>query len=99
MPKFFYGIIFSIVLLLLLYTFTKPSLDDHSNSESQNNTEQSTEDTSSKKEYPVIVLDAGHGGFDRGSQVQGRVRGASQGRAERDREIERQDNFVHRRDP
>ena len=66
MPKFFYGIIFSIVLLLLIYTFTKPSLDDHSNSESQNNTEQSTEDTSSKKEYPVIVLDAGHGGFDPG---------------------------------
>lgn len=66
MPKFFYGIIFSIILLLLIYTFTKP--DDHapSSTEDLSATENSTEDSVSKKDYPVIVLDAGHGGFDPG---------------------------------
>ena len=66
MPKFFYGILFSVVLLILLYTFTNPDKDNTSNSESIYNTEESTEDTSVKKDYPVIVLDAGHGGFDPG---------------------------------
>ena len=65
MPKFFYGIIFSVILLLLLYTFTKPSERDPSSTEDLPSTENSTEDTV-KKDYPVIVLDAGHGGFDPG---------------------------------
>ncbi|MBQ8518866.1 MAG: N-acetylmuramoyl-L-alanine amidase [Agathobacter sp.] len=66
MPKFFYGIIFSVVLLLLLYTFTKPSNEEPSSTEDLSSTENSTEDSAKKKEYPVIVLDAGHGGFDPG---------------------------------
>ncbi len=66
MPKFFYGIIFSVVLLLLLYTFTKPSDKDPSSTEDLSATENSTEEDSVKKDYPVIVLDAGHGGFDPG---------------------------------
>ena len=64
MPKFFYGIILSILLILLLYTFTKPSIKNPFSTE-ENHTESSTEDTI-KKDYPVIVLDAGHGGFDPG---------------------------------
>lgn len=66
MPKFFYGIILSVVLLLLLYTFTKPEKDELSSTENISSTENSTEDSSLKKDYPVIVLDAGHGGFDPG---------------------------------
>ena len=66
MPKFFYGIIFSVVLLLLLYTFAKPSDKDPSSTEQPSSTEDVSEDTSNKKNYPVIVLDAGHGGFDPG---------------------------------
>ena len=64
MPKFFYGIIFSAILLLLLYTFTKPSNEDPASTENLS-TEDSTEDSHAKN-YPVIVLDAGHGGFDPG---------------------------------
>lgn len=66
MPKFFYGIIFSVVLLILLYTFTNPDKNNNPNQESIYDTEQNTEDASIKKNYPVIVLDAGHGGFDPG---------------------------------
>ncbi len=66
MPKFFYGIIFSVVLLLLLYTFTKPSENDPSSTESTSSTEDNSENNSNKKNYPTIVLDAGHGGFDPG---------------------------------
>ena len=66
MPNFFYGIIFSIVLLLLLYTFTKPSENDPSSTESTSSTEDNSENNSNKKNYPTIVLDAGHGGFDPG---------------------------------
>ena len=66
MPKFFYGIIFSVVLLILLYTFTNPDKKTPSDSESVYDTEETTEDTTAKKDYPVIVLDAGHGGFDPG---------------------------------
>lgn len=65
MPKFFYGIILSVVLLLLLYTFTKPSDKDPSG-EALISTEKGTEESAEKKAYPVIVLDAGHGGFDPG---------------------------------
>ena len=49
MPKFFYGIIFSVVLLLLLYTFTKPSDKDPSSTEDLATTEDSSEDISEKK--------------------------------------------------
>ena len=63
MPKFFYGIIISVLLLLLIYTFVKPSDGDLSSTENIPTTE---EDTASKKDYPVIVLDAGHGGYDPG---------------------------------
>jgi len=66
MPKFFYGIIFSVVLLLLLYTFTKPSDEDPSSTENMASTEDSIEESGKKKDYPVLVLDAGHGGFDPG---------------------------------
>ncbi|MBQ3558685.1 MAG: N-acetylmuramoyl-L-alanine amidase [Agathobacter sp.] len=66
MPKFFYGIIISVVLLLLLYTFTKPSEDAPSSTEHLSSTEDSTEESTVKKDYPLIVLDAGHGGFDPG---------------------------------
>ena len=66
MPKFFYGIIFSVILLLLLYTFTKPSDADSSSTEDLTATEDSSEEAAGKKDYPVIVLDAGHGGFDPG---------------------------------
>lgn len=64
MPKFFYGIIFSVVLLLLIYTFTKPSDDNPSSTENPSITESSDTETPSKN--TVIVLDAGHGGFDPG---------------------------------
>ena len=66
MPKFFYGIILSVVLLLLLYTFTNPSDEDPTSTEQLASTENSTEETNPKKNYPLIVLDAGHGGFDPG---------------------------------
>ena len=65
MPKFFYGIIFSVILLLLLYTFTKPSDDNPDSTETTISTENSTEH-SQNSDYPTIVLDAGHGGFDPG---------------------------------
>lgn len=64
MPKFFYGIIFSVILLLLLYTFTKPAEEEPNSTENLIATEDSED--AIKKDYPVIVLDAGHGGFDPG---------------------------------
>ena len=66
MPKFFYGIIFSVVLLLLVYTFTKPSEEDFTSTEHLISTEDHSDDSLIKKNYPTIVLDAGHGGFDPG---------------------------------
>ena len=66
MPKFFYGIIFSVVLLLLLYTFLKPADQTPSSTEQLSSTENSSEENLPKKNYPLIVLDAGHGGFDPG---------------------------------
>ena len=65
MPKFIYGIIFSVILLLLLYTFTKPMRNDNSITKDSTETETNSIPIE-KKEYPVIVLDAGHGGFDPG---------------------------------
>ena len=66
MPKFFYGIIAAILLLLLIYTFTKPILNDDSSTEHSLSTETNTENATQKKDLPVLVLDAGHGGFDPG---------------------------------
>lgn len=72
MPKLFYGIIISIIILILIYTFTTPSRKDSaSSSETQSTTKESTEKRNTKKEkkdqnLPTIVLDAGHGGFDPG---------------------------------
>lgn len=66
MPKFFYGIIISIVLLLLIYTFTKPDDTSPSSTEDLSATENYTDNDAVEKDYPAIVLDAGHGGFDPG---------------------------------
>lgn len=66
MPKFFYGIIISAIILLLLYTFTKPSSEDLNSTENLSSTENSTDESLKKKSYPILVLDAGHGGFDPG---------------------------------
>ena len=63
MPKLFYGIIIAVLLLLLVYTIIKPSDGDPSSTEDFLSTE---ENATIKKDYPVIVLDAGHGGFDPG---------------------------------
>ena len=66
MPKFFYGILFLSLLLILLYTFTNPDKKDKSNKEPNLDTELNTEESTAQKKYPTIVLDAGHGGFDPG---------------------------------
>ncbi len=66
MPKIFYGIIASILLLILIFIFTQPSDNSPSSTEDLSTTENSTEENTVKKDYPVIVLDAGHGGFDPG---------------------------------
>lgn len=66
MPKFFYGIILTVVLLLLLYTFTNPKKDELDSTEQLSSTEDMTEEAHTKKNYPTLVLDAGHGGFDPG---------------------------------
>ncbi len=66
MPKFFYGIIAAILLLLLIYTFTKPILNDDPSTEQSLSSEINTESAPQKKDLPVLVLDAGHGGFDPG---------------------------------
>ncbi len=63
MPKFFYGIILAIILLVLLFVFTEPK-DSFSLQESLST--ENTSDIKTQKNYPAIVLDAGHGGFDPG---------------------------------
>ena len=65
MPKIFYGILISILAcILIVFVFkpfdnTTPSTEDCSTS---------TEDTSTelRRDLPLILLDAGHGGFDPG---------------------------------
>lgn len=64
MPKFFYGILLAVILIVLVFTFTKPSKDNSSTEESFSET--SSEEEISETTYPTIVLDAGHGGFDPG---------------------------------
>ena len=64
MPKFFYRILFLLILLTLVYFFTRPA-SDSSSTEEPLSTEQETEQKVTKS-YPTIVLDAGHGGFDPG---------------------------------
>lgn len=64
MPKFFYGIIFSVVLFLLVFAFTQPK--DNSSTDDSLSTEYNTEEGTTSITYPVIVLDAGHGGYDPG---------------------------------
>ncbi len=64
MPKFFYGIIFTVLLLLFIFTFTKPSNEEIPSTE--NISSESTEHDTSVTNYPAIVLDAGHGGMDPG---------------------------------
>lgn len=64
MPKFFYGILFAILIFLFVFTFTKPKED--ANLGESLSTEQNTENDTASTSYPVLVLDAGHGGFDPG---------------------------------
>ena len=66
MPKIFYAIMGSILILIAIFTFTQPSDNSPSSTEDLSATELSTENPSVKKDYPVLVLDAGHGGFDPG---------------------------------
>ena len=66
MPKIFYAIIGSILILIAIFTFTQPSDNSPSSTEDLSATELSTEHPSPKKDYPILVLDAGHGGFDPG---------------------------------
>lgn len=62
MPKVFYGIIAAVLLLILIFVFTQPSDNSPSSTEDLSATETGTEENTIKKDYPVIVLDAGHGG-------------------------------------
>jgi len=66
MPKIFYGIIAAIILLVAVFFFTQPSDNTPPSSEGLPTTETTTEEPSAKKDLPLIVLDAGHGGFDPG---------------------------------
>ena len=64
MPKFIYGILISIAILALVFLVIRPFDKDSSSAEDPSS---NTQDSSStEKELPVIVLDAGHGGFDPG---------------------------------
>ena len=65
MPKIFYGIIAAIILLVLIFFFTQPK-NNPSSSETESVSETATEENITKKELPLLVLDAGHGGFDPG---------------------------------
>lgn len=64
MPKFFYGIILAILLFLLLFFFKGPETDSPESTE-ELLTEIPTEEEAHIS-YPVLVLDAGHGGMDPG---------------------------------
>ena len=64
MPKFFYGIIVSVVLLLLIYTFTKPTENPQLSTQETSATE--SQQTTIPSKNTTLVLDAGHGGYDPG---------------------------------
>ena len=65
MPKIFYGILISIVVCILIVFVFKPF--DKPNPSTEDSAP-STEDSSTelRKDLPLILLDAGHGGFDPG---------------------------------
>lgn len=63
MPKIFYGILISIAVFALIFFVIRPFDSDSPSTEEESS---STEDTSAEKNLPLIVLDAGHGGFDPG---------------------------------
>lgn len=65
MPKIFYWIVISILICILVFFVFKP-FDKSSPSTEEDSS--STEDTESEERanLPLIVLDAGHGGFDPG---------------------------------
>ena len=64
MPKFFSRLLFIILVISLIFFFTKPS-DNEPDSTEELLTEIDTEEIPSVS-YPTIVLDAGHGGIDPG---------------------------------
>lgn len=64
MPKIFYGIFLALLIGAFVFFFTNSS-DKEPDSTEEFFTESVTEDTPSVT-YPVIVLDAGHGGMDPG---------------------------------
>ena len=64
MPKFFYGILFAIIAIVVVFVFTKPSPENPDTTE-ELLSEITTENTPDIP-YPTIVLDAGHGGIDPG---------------------------------
>lgn len=63
MPKFFYGILIAIIAVVILFFVFNP-LDSSAPSTEDTGTE--TESDSEKPDYPTLILDAGHGGFDPG---------------------------------
>ena len=65
MPKLFYGILISIVVCILIFFVFKPF---DKTTPSTENSSSSTEDSSTEvpRNLPLILLDAGHGGFDPG---------------------------------
>lgn len=65
MPKFFYVILLALILFFLIFTFTNPKKEE-SFTQEPSSTQESTEEVTPSVNYPVIVLDAGHGGFDPG---------------------------------
>lgn len=65
MKKTFFRILFLLILLVILYFFTNPNHDTPS-TEEEPSSEFQTEETTPSVSYPVLVLDAGHGGKDPG---------------------------------
>ena len=66
MPKFFYGILISIIALIILFFIFQPFDSSSSSSEESSFSSEDPTDSSDQASYPTIILDAGHGGFDPG---------------------------------
>ncbi len=64
MPKIFYGILISIIACVILFFVFDPFEQSGSSTEESISTEEAS--TEKQKNLPLIVLDAGHGGFDPG---------------------------------